>query len=184
MTGSSVTVEEPTLTTRHGTVGRPGDGHPATSTETVGDRLRHIRTQQGLSLAEVQARSGGRWKAVVVGAYERGDRAVTLARLAGLAAFYGVPVAELLPVDDETDPVASSEQRIVLDLTRLEGDTPEVRAVRRFARHVCTLRGDHNGRVVTLRGGDLTAIALTLGTPERDLHRALRRQGILGAAGG
>ena len=39
----------------------------------------------------------GRWKAVVVGSYERGDRAVTVQRLAELAEFYGVPVYELLP---------------------------------------------------------------------------------------
>ena len=63
----------------------------------VGDRLRDIRRQQGLSLADVEAKSGGSWKAVVVGAYERGDRAVTISRLADLAEFYGVPLASLLP---------------------------------------------------------------------------------------
>ena len=53
--------------------------------------------QQGLSLHGVEEKSEGRWKAVVVGSYERGDRAVTVAKLAELAEFYGVPVAELLP---------------------------------------------------------------------------------------
>jgi hypothetical protein len=43
-------------------------------------RLRHIRVQQGLSLQGVEAKSGGRWKAVVVGSYERGDRALDDAR--------------------------------------------------------------------------------------------------------
>ena len=33
----------------------------------------------------------------MVGSYERGDRAVTVQRLAELADFYGVPVSELLP---------------------------------------------------------------------------------------
>ena len=47
-------------------------------TRALGARLRSIRNQQGLSLAQVEARSGGVWKAVVVGAYERGDRAVSL----------------------------------------------------------------------------------------------------------
>src|SRR6266571_2682327 len=63
----------------------------------LGSRLRAIRTQQGLSLHGVEEKSQGRWKAVVVGSYERGDRAVTVQRLAELADFYGVPVQELLP---------------------------------------------------------------------------------------
>ena len=63
----------------------------------LGARLRAIRTQQGLSLHGVEEKSEGRWKAVVVGSYERGDRAVTVQRLAELADFYGVPVQELLP---------------------------------------------------------------------------------------
>ena len=65
----------------------------------LGARLRAIRNQQGLSLQGVEDKSHGRWKAVVVGSYERGDRAVTVQRLSELAVFYGVPVSELLPGD-------------------------------------------------------------------------------------
>ncbi len=65
--------------------------------KALGAKLRAIRTQQGLSLHGVEDKSQGRWKAVVVGSYERGDRAVTVQRLSELADFYGVPVAELLP---------------------------------------------------------------------------------------
>jgi transcriptional regulator with XRE-family HTH domain len=65
--------------------------------KALGRRLRAAREQRQLSLRGVEAESGGRWKAVVVGSYERGDRAVTVERLAGLARFYGVPVVSLLP---------------------------------------------------------------------------------------
>ena len=65
--------------------------------KALGAKLRAIRQQQGLSLHGVEERSGGRWKAVVVGSYERGDRAVTVQKLAELAEFYSVPVSELLP---------------------------------------------------------------------------------------
>src|ERR671933_2612694 len=84
----------------------------------LGARLRAIRTQQGLSLHGVEEKSQGRWKAVVVGSYERGDRAVTVQRLSELAEFYGVPVNELLP---EREAVIAVEQspRIVIDLERL-----------------------------------------------------------------
>jgi transcriptional regulator with XRE-family HTH domain len=70
---------------------------PTDYARALGGRLRAIRTQQNLSLHGVEEKSEGRWKAVVVGSYERGDRAVTVQRLAELADFYGVPVSELLP---------------------------------------------------------------------------------------
>ena len=57
--------------------------------KALGARLRAIRQQQGLSLHGVEEKSDNRWKAVVVGSYERGDRAVTVQKLAELADFYG-----------------------------------------------------------------------------------------------
>lgn len=146
----------------------------------IGDRLRRIRHQQGLSLADVQKRSSGVWKAVVIGAYERGDRSITIARLARLAEFYGVPLTDLLPegrprvVDDEED-----EDRVVLDLTRLDVDDRCFEAVGRFADHVRRVRGDHNGRVLTLRGGDLATIALALGSDGDQLRAELADRGAL-----
>ena len=75
----------------------PGSYMSSEYAKQLGAKLRAIRTQQGLSLHGVEEKSQGRWKAVVVGSYERGDRAVTVQRLAELADFYGVPVQELLP---------------------------------------------------------------------------------------
>src|SRR5689334_25235703 len=83
---------------------------------SLGSRLRAIRTQQGLSLHGVEEKSQGRWKAVVVGSYERGDRAVTVQKLAELADFYGVPVAELLPGGSPATGGAEPPPRLVLDL--------------------------------------------------------------------
>ena len=57
---------------------------PSEYAKTLGARLRAIRTQQGLSLHGVEEKSRGRWKAVVVGSYERGDRSVTVQKLADL----------------------------------------------------------------------------------------------------
>jgi len=81
----------------------------------LGARLRSIRAQQGLSLHGVEEKSEGRWKAVVVGSYERGDRAVTVAKLAELAEFYGVPVAELLP-DARATRRGAPSPKLVIDL--------------------------------------------------------------------
>ena len=54
----------------------------------VGERLRSIRRQKGLSLHDVEARSGMEFKASVLGAYERGERAISVPRLLRLAEIY------------------------------------------------------------------------------------------------
>src|ERR1700737_2062992 len=91
---------------------------PSEYAKTLGARLRAIRTQQGLSLHGVEERSRGRWKAVVVGSYERGDRSVTVQKLAELADFYGVPVSELLP-GDTAPSVLAPAPKLVINLERM-----------------------------------------------------------------
>ena len=66
-------------------------------TEEVGESLRRIRVERGLSLQDVERASEGRWKAAVIGSYERGDRNISATRLLELAEFYEVSPAELLP---------------------------------------------------------------------------------------
>jgi transcriptional regulator with XRE-family HTH domain len=161
----------------------PADLDPDGSADrqrAIGARLRRIRHQQGLSLAEVEHRSGGVWKAVVVGAYERGDRAVTVPRLARLAEFYGVPLSDLLSPRRVSTDARGRPDRIVLDLTRFEADGgPAMTAVMRFAARIRQLRGDHNGRVLTLRGADIEAIAVAVGELPDELVGHLRGRGML-----
>jgi transcriptional regulator with XRE-family HTH domain len=149
----------------------------------LGARLRRIRGQQNLSLAQVEERSDGRWKAVVVGAYERGDRAVTIERLAALAAFYDVPITHLLPeAPRPADPERS--EGILLDLTRLAAHDQEpdpIGAVARFARRIQLLRGDHAGRVLSLRDADVRTIALAAGMEPEALQDQLREGGLVGS---
>ena len=135
----------------------------------LGERLRAIRTQQGLTLQQVEERSQGQWKAVVVGSYERAVRAISVAKLAELADFYGVPLDELLP-DARTGGSARVEtQRVVIDLVRLANhrDDPLLEPVARLAATIQSQRGDYNGRVLTLRGEDLQSLAVVSGV-DRD----------------
>src|ERR671929_652696 len=97
----------------------PGSYMSSEYAKQLGAKLRAIRTQQGLSLHGVEEKSQGRWKAVVVGSYERGDRAVTVQRLSELAEFYGVPVNELLP-HGSPNGAAEPPPRLVIDLERLQ----------------------------------------------------------------
>jgi transcriptional regulator with XRE-family HTH domain len=140
---------------------------------SLGARLRAIRTQQGLSLHGVEERSQGRWKAVVVGSYERGDRAVTVQRLAELADFYGVPVSALLP-DAGSGSVVEAPPRLVIDLERL-GSVPAERAgpLARYASTIQSQRGDYNGKVLSIRQDDLRTLAVIYDMPPAMLAEEL-----------
>lgn len=148
--------------------------------DQLGERLRRIRNQQGLTLHDVESRSEGEWKAVVIGSYERGDRAISVPKLARLAEFYGVPVSELLPggapdTDDESGPV-----RVVIDLSSLDPEAEgPLGAVARYARSIQLNRGDFNGRMLTIRGDDVDAIAAACGLTSGDLVDELEQGGAL-----
>src|SRR5277367_577438 len=68
----------------------------------VGSRLRAVRKQMRLSLQAVEAMSDQEFKASVLGAYERGERAISVPRLQRLAKLHDVPVDQLLPHDEAT----------------------------------------------------------------------------------
>ena len=137
----------------------------------VGERLRAIRKQKRLSLHDVEAQSDQEFKASVLGAYERGERALSLPRLDRLAQFYRVPVDQLLPQrtaegaigdDDGTTP----RPKLAIDiykLSQLSGSPFEM--LTRFLRMIQVQRQDFNGRVLTIRADDRRAIAAMLDIP-------------------
>lgn len=161
----------------------------------VGERLRTIRRQKGMSLHEVEHASDQEFKASVLGAYERGERAISVPRLQRLARFYNVPVDQLLPPapeggfgsrlggadgTDVTAPrtVTAPDAKVTIDLTRLEGlSGPEADMLHRYASMIQMQRQDFNGRVLTIRGDDLRTIACLIGS---DLGQMVRRLDELG----
>src|SRR6267378_7226399 len=75
--------------------------------EAVGERLRNVRFQKTLSLHDVEVTSRDEFKASVLGAYERGERSISVPRLQRLARFYNVPVDQLLPREVGPEPAWS-----------------------------------------------------------------------------
>ena len=153
----------------------------------VGERLRAIRKQKRLSLQDVEAGSDQEFKASVLGAYERGERAISVPRLQRLARFYNVPVDQLLPRDaadiDLTDAATANgdserswdgSDKITIDLTRFEGvDDDEARVLHRYVNTIQVQRQDFNGRMLTIRRDDLRAIAAAAGIEVDALVRRL-----------
>ena len=132
---------------------------------SLGARLRTIRQQQGLSLQAVEQRSAGKWKAVVVGSYERGDRAITVAKLSELANFYGVPVSQLLPEGSVRNRSGRPTRKVVIDLEVMAQLPAEsIGPLVRFVATIQDKRGDYNGRVLTVRASDLETLALLFQT--------------------
>ena len=99
---------------------RPSDEEPQSTAygRKVGERLRSIRRQKRLSLQDVEATPRQEFKASVLGAYERGERAISVPRLQRLARFYNVPVDQLLPPTR----APTSATRQVIDLTDRRGE--------------------------------------------------------------
>src|SRR6266498_1655451 len=148
----------------------------------LGARLRAIRTQQGLSLHGVEKKSKGRWKAVVVGSYERGDRAVDVQKLAELADFYGVPIRELLPGSAGAAAASQPPPRLVLDLealAHLEDD--DSAPLSRYAATIQAQRGDYNGKVLSIRQDDMRTLAVIYDESPTTLAERFIAWGVLNA---
>src|SRR4051812_39151348 len=156
-----------------------------------------VRRQKKLSLQEVEATSNQEFKASVLGAYERGERAISVPRLQRLARFYNVPVDQLLPVDEGPDfGLARTDEQIVdltegrgatqqgfnsitIDLTRLESlSGPEADMLNRYLTMIQVQRQDFNGRVLTIRRDDLRALACILGTAVEETAPKLENLGL------
>lgn len=140
----------------------------------VGERLRVIRLQRGLALQDVHRDTAGEFKSAVLGAYERGERSLSLARLKRLALHYKVPVSQLLPEEDVYDLVPRQEGAVTIDLERidvLEGELGEV--LDRFLLRIQVQRQDFNGRVMTIRASDVAVLAMMLDVSDKSLNEKL-----------
>ncbi len=164
----------------------------------VGERLRSLRKQKHLSLQAVEAGSGHEFKASVLGAYERGERAISVPRLQRLARYYNVGVDQLLPrdldsdlgprrekgevdIDLEVEEAASSRApvKMRIDLLALEAtDAPEPDLLPRSLGMIQVQRQDFNGRVLTIRSEDVKVLALMLEATPASLQRRLEDLGL------
>lgn len=149
--------------------------------EATGARLRTIRRQRGLSLQDVQRLSGGEFKAAVLGAYERGERSLSVPRLHRLAQFFQVPVARFFPAEDGSGRGATTMPNtgVNIDLNRVErmSGTESV-IVQRFLTSIQRMRQDFSGSVLTIRRDDLRLLALLIEHSEEAFAERMEELGL------
>jgi transcriptional regulator with XRE-family HTH domain len=144
--------------------------------ERLGDHLRRLRKQKGFSLLDVQALSEGEFKASVMGAYERGERAISAVRLARLAGLYRLPLQAMLPSGEASDTPGGG---VAIDVTRLDSAKgAEATTVARFVRRIQGQRRDWTGGVVHIRAEDLFALAAACDKTPAELVKVIDQQGL------
>jgi transcriptional regulator with XRE-family HTH domain len=150
----------------------------------VGERLRQIRQQKKLSLSEVESATNQEFKASVMGAYERGERMISVPRLERLANFYGVTVDQLLPRDKQregdTQSQSAAPTKLRIDVAKLSlREGKEFKMLERLLRMIQVQRQDFNGKVITVRAHDTRAIAVILDVAVDDVGAKLAELDLL-----
>jgi transcriptional regulator with XRE-family HTH domain len=153
-------------------------------TRAVGTCLRRARQQLRLSLQAVETMSSLEFKASVLGAYERGERSISVPRLQRLAILYDVPVDFLLPAPvrkpsspDSLERSTPSGEAINLDAQIDSISGPERELLQRFIRMIQAQRRDNGGSARSIRSEDVRAIELLLGSSSPNSGPEGRRSG-------
>ena len=142
--------------------------------------LRELRHKKGLTLEEFERFSNGAIKSVVLGSYERGTRAISLARLEQLAEIYEVPLQYFFCQPHLE--VGSENGRLIFDLRRinrlaeLDG---ALESIRRYLSTIVHRRADWNGQVISLRRSDNENLTLVSDLQMPDLISLLNLNGLL-----
>lgn len=107
-----------------------------------------------------------------MGSYERGSRAISLARTIEIANLFAIPVTELISVPSATP--SNQHSDLIFDLRRIglltrQMDDSDMSLLDRYLKAVATRRNDWNGEIISLRKSDLDALTLLIGRSSDDL---------------
>jgi transcriptional regulator with XRE-family HTH domain len=153
----------------------------------ISKRLRQIRKQQNLTLKQVEIRSRGKWKAVVIGSYERGTRSLNISKAKSLCEFYGVPLSALFQIEG-IQQVPPSEGALRIDLRNLRSkisqNDPLIGQLHNLLSFIARRRDDWNGEIMTIRLQDKEVLGLLVQKEQSELRKALEIRDLLFKAQG
>ena len=146
----------------------------------IAQRLRSVRIGAQLTLLDVERLSHGAIGSVVLGSYERGARALSLKKIIQLAAFYEVPVEELISGRKSNHSPMEAKSTIDFQKTRNRAHTDiDIGILAQFLTGIAHLRGDWNGQIITIRESDLRVIALICHREIGEVRQWLSTEGLL-----
>ena len=156
----------------------PATAFTQPTTTTISARIRMQRKARSLTLQDIERLSNGRIKSVVMGSYERGSRAISLARTIEIANLFAIPLSEL--IEEPKNPERVSAGQLIFDLRKLREISlavtgNEISKINAFVSAICARRRDWNGEILTLRSGDLDTLTLVLSAPRENVQELLDR---------
>jgi transcriptional regulator with XRE-family HTH domain len=134
----------------------------------------------------VEEATGREFKTSVLGAYERGERVISVLRLQRLASVYRVPVDQLLPrpaspaqnLDGATSDF-TPRRPVTLDLAALDAaDAVEAQVIRRYINSIRNQRSIPDAGSMAIRAEDLSVIARFLERDETAMEMRLAELGL------
>lgn len=136
----------------------------------LGERLRAARKRRGWSLHDVEKYSDSEFKSSVLGAYERGERTVSVQRLHRLSQLYSVDVVQLIPISPEAEPTHGD---LSIDLAAIDTAEPAVsEAIDRFLSAIQIRRRSADGSLA-VRQSDLELLASLVRSDRSTVRRVL-----------
>ncbi len=114
----------------------------------------------------------------MMGSYERGSRAISLARTIEIANLFAIPISEL--IEEPKNPERGSDGQLIFDLRKLREISlavtgSEISKINAFLSAICARRRDWNGEILTLRSADLDTLTLVLSAPREKVQELLDR---------
>ena len=117
-----------------------------------------------------------------MGSYERGSRAISLARTIDIANLFTIPLSEL--IEEPTTIANRNDEFLIFDLRRLreisnKNQSDAISKINAFLGAICARRRDWNGEVLTLRSADLDTLTLLLSMTTSEVQELLSHQCLL-----